>query len=148
MSSRESRWYASPQGSALKRGHEKRSAFHVSPAWNWPGGELVQRDSILLYLRQFTNRTGRPEHLYEASAMEKRSPIPIGQVLDRGWYFLSLDFNILDQRKRPTYNQKDLRDMCVKLKVPYWREMRDLEIRSLLILWAIDLNVPEISLDE
>lgn len=84
------------------------------------------------------------EDLYSPDRMASRlPPNAINNVLPNGWMFVTDEWTEDLVRKRPLYNRKKLRQLCVELKVPYWHAMTVNEMKAVIVHWAIEHGVSE-----
>jgi hypothetical protein len=99
--------------------------------WEW------QVNLAKIILIEFTKRTGRVVDIKDRATRLTRKGQDVLGTLDelfsvgRGWINLQTRYH-----HHPILNRSKLRDACVKLQIPYWREMTVDEMRATLLLVA------------
>ena len=127
---------------------QKTSTVFVSSSVNWePEGYLQTVFSANLRVVHFCGRLGISEFLYEPDRLARRVPSgSVKKALPKGWGFVLDDWTEDLRRKRPLYNRQKMRQLCVRLKVPYWDLMQVGEMKAVIVRWAIAEEVPETDL--
>ena len=137
----------SPTQDSREREQKTLDVF-VSSSVNWePEGEVQTVFSAKLRVVNFCNRLGIGEFLYEPDRMARRVPPgSIKEALSKGWGFVLDDWAEDMRRRRPLYNREKMRQLCIRLKVPYWDLMQVGEMKAVIVRWAIAEGVPETDL--
>ena len=86
--------------------------------------------------------------LYQPQRLTARmgSAGAIIEALPHGWMLVCDEWTPTMVRKRPRYNRRAMRQLCVSLKVPYWSAMNVDEMKAVIVRWAIFEQVPEQSI--
>ena len=92
-------------------------------------------------LSNWCESSSRRFSLYEPEALSKRSPYKIVDLVPR---LILLE---APRRHHALMNYYDLREVCKKARIPYYREMSTSVQRSVLYIWAATENVPGDLLD-
>lgn len=111
-----------------------------------PGAQeafVWQRASAII--RSFCEYAEVSSELYQPQRLTVRmgSAGAIIEALPDGWMMVCDEWTPALVRKRPRYNRRRLRALCVALKIPYWSAMNVDEMKAVIVRWAIFEQVPE-----
>ncbi len=94
-------------------------------------------------VERFCERTGRSEVLYRPKRCLRRlEAVAYSEDLTPGELIQNVLISVTRIEVCTRYR---LLQNCVKLKIPYWREMRTQEMRAVLLLLAWHVQLPEVT---
>lgn len=124
------------------RGRTGQTNFNLTPVYWGRAGEKPAGFHPSL-IGRFCEREGIQPDLYDPLRCAERIEGSIDDYLPKGWWLILDEWTEDMTRKRPVYNQAAMRRLCAELKIPYWDRMRVIEMKAVIVRWAIHDNVPE-----
>ena len=124
-----------------------RMLYPITQTWEGEQRAFVRQRADQI-VRAMVARFEVPIYFYDPDVCTHRagSAGALIEALPNGWMLVCDEWTDDMVRKRPRYNRRRMRELCVRLKVPYWRDMNVDEMKAVIVRWAIHEQVPEIIL--